>query len=69
VAVAGKPGVVLADGEIVGCWRSRKVGKTLRTTVEPFAELTGRVIAVIEEEAYAMTELRHCTAAEVVVEQ
>lgn len=61
------PGVVLADGEIVGCWRSRKAGKTLRATVEPFAKLTRHVVAAIEEEAQVMADLRDCAAAEVVV--
>ena len=61
----GNPGVVLADGEVVGPWRPRKSGKRLVLTVEPIVPLTKRVRAEIEAEASRLAPLRSCTSAEV----
>jgi hypothetical protein len=48
---AGSPGVVLASGRAVATWRSRKQGKRLLLSVEPFAPLSPGARVEIEEEA------------------
>jgi hypothetical protein len=50
--VIGKPGAVLADGEIAGTWRARMAGKsTLDLTVAPFEPLDARARADLQAEA------------------
>jgi hypothetical protein len=41
--VLGRPGAVLAGGEIVGTWRPRKAGRTLTLAVQPWRRLSAAV--------------------------
>ncbi|MFE7870487.1 winged helix DNA-binding domain-containing protein [Micromonospora humida] len=41
--VLGRPGAVLAGGEIVGTWRPRKAGRTLTLAVQPWRKLSTTV--------------------------
>jgi len=61
----GNPGVVLADGHIVGLWRPRKTGKRLVVTVETFAPVSNQTRAEIEAEAALLAPYRNCTSARV----
>jgi len=63
----GNPGVVLADGDVVGIWRPQKKGKRLLLTVEPFGTLAKAARTEIEAEAALLAPLRGCTSAEVTV--
>ena len=61
----GNPGVVLADGEVIGLWRPKKAGKRLQLTVEALASVSRRVRTAIEAEAALLAPRRGCTAAEI----
>ena len=63
--IIGNPGVVLADGQIVGLWRPRKQGKRLIVTVETVAPVARKARAEIEAEATGLAPYRGCTSAEV----
>ena len=63
--IIGNPGVVLADGELVGLWRPKKSGKRLQVTVEVVAPVSRSVRAEIEAEAALLAPSRGCTSAEV----
>ncbi|RLK58625.1 DNA glycosylase AlkZ-like family protein [Actinokineospora cianjurensis] len=52
----GNPGAVLANGEIVGTWRTKTSGKTLTLTIDPFTTLT--VGEQIEAEAHRVAAAR-----------
>jgi hypothetical protein len=56
--VLGRPGVVLADGEIVATWRTRSSGTKLSISVEPFAPLGPAVRRAIGEEAERVAGVR-----------
>lgn len=58
------PGGVLADGEIVAIWRSRKKGKRLEITIQPFGKLARQIVSAMEEEAQSLAEARSCESAE-----
>jgi len=47
----GRPGAVLADGEVVGTWRARKAGKALDVSVDPFVPAPPRLRAAVEAQA------------------
>ena len=62
--ILGNPGVVLADGQIVGVWRPQKKARRLLVTVEPFAPLSRPIRAEIEAEAALLAPHRGCTIAD-----
>lgn len=64
---AGNPGVVLADGQVVGIWQSQKRGKRLDVTVELFAPVPRRCVSEIEAEAATLAPVRGCASAEIAV--
>ncbi|MHB0874905.1 MAG: winged helix DNA-binding domain-containing protein [Anaerolineae bacterium] len=55
---SGNPGVVLVDGRVAAMWRSRKVGKRLAVTVEPFIPLSAQARAAIDAEAELVARMR-----------
>jgi hypothetical protein len=61
------PGVVLAAGQPVATWRSRRAGKRLAVTVEPFVPLATQARASIHAEADRIAQLRDCQAAQVTI--
>jgi len=63
--VIGNPGIVLANGEIVGTWRPRKKGKRFGVTIEAVAPLAKGIRAEIEAEATLLAPFRGCTSSEV----
>jgi hypothetical protein len=67
--VLGNPGVVLADGEIVGVWRAKLAArKRVDLTVTPFGPLTPPQRAEIEEESAHVARARGVPDATVTVE-
>lgn len=49
--VLGRPGAIVADGEVVGTWRPRASGRRLTVRVEPWVRLSARDLALVEEQA------------------
>jgi hypothetical protein len=47
----GRPGAVLAEGDVVGSWRARKAGKHLDVTVDPFGPVPPRLSTAVEAQA------------------
>lgn len=52
--MAGGPGTVLFEGEVVGTWRSQKRGGRISLSVMPFRHLSPSAIEGIDEEAVRM---------------
>jgi len=61
------PGVVLAAGQLVATWRSRRAGKHLAVTVEPLVGLPAQTRAAIQAEADRIALLRDCQAAQLTI--
>ncbi|MBC6446067.1 winged helix DNA-binding domain-containing protein [Actinokineospora sp. HBU206404] len=59
----GNPGAVLADGEIVGVWRTKATARKVTVTVTAFERLTKAVTAEIEAEAEHVARARGVGAA------
>jgi hypothetical protein len=59
---SGNPGVVLADGELVGTWRPEKRGSRLSVTVELFAPVSAQLRSECEAEAATLAPFRGCAA-------
>jgi hypothetical protein len=49
--VLGRPGAVLVDGQLVGSWRPRKSGRTLKVAVQPWQKLSAATRGTIVEQA------------------
>ncbi len=56
--VLGRPGAVLVDGELVGTWRPRKSGKTLKVAVQPWQKLSATTRNNIVEQAERVAAYR-----------
>ncbi|SFO56080.1 Winged helix DNA-binding domain-containing protein [Geodermatophilus obscurus] len=54
----GRPGAVLAGGEVAGVWRPRKSGRTLTVTVEEWARSSPALRAAVEEQAERLAAFR-----------
>lgn len=61
----GNPGVLLADGEISGVWRSKTNGKRLDFTVSPFWTLSVAARKAAEDEAARIATARGFTGVRV----
>ncbi|HEV7193455.1 MAG TPA: crosslink repair DNA glycosylase YcaQ family protein [Jatrophihabitantaceae bacterium] len=59
--VLGRPGVIFADGEAVGTWRTKAAGPTLTITVQEFVPLPPSVRARIDDEAERVAGVRGAT--------
>ena len=62
---SGSPGAVLCDGEIVGTWRPRKKGTTLRLDVRAYRMLSHEDMGRISREAKLMAPFRKVASVEV----
>lgn len=49
--VLGRPGGIVAGGEVIGTWRPRASGRRLAVRIEPWKSLRARDRALVEEEA------------------
>ncbi|MFE9960279.1 winged helix DNA-binding domain-containing protein [Micromonospora sp. NPDC005299] len=49
--VLGRPGAVLVDGQLVGTWRPRKSGRTMKLAIQPWQKLPAATRATIVEQA------------------
>jgi hypothetical protein len=58
----GNPGIVLADGNPVAAWRSRKSGRQMNITVEEFVAIPREIIPMIEAEAATLAPYSGCTS-------
>jgi winged helix DNA-binding protein len=56
--VLGRPGAVLADGEIVAAWRPKTVGKKLTITVDAFGAMPKGVWSQVQDEAQLVATAR-----------
>ncbi len=56
--VLGRPGAMVADGEIVGTWRPRASGRKLSVRIEPWRPLEARRRAEVEEQAERLAACR-----------
>ena len=65
--VLGRPGGVLADGEIVGTWRARKAGRAVAVSVELWTPVDPDVRAAIDEQAERLAAFRQLALASVEV--
>lgn len=63
--VLGRPGAVVADGEVVGTWRPRTAGKRLTIVVEPWEHLARPLRSAIDAEAARLAAHRDVTLAAV----
>lgn len=63
--VLGRPGAVLVDGELVGTWRPRKSGTTLKVTVQPWQTLPTTMSKNIIEQAERLAAYRAVSLASV----
>ncbi|MBA9004751.1 DNA glycosylase AlkZ-like family protein [Thermomonospora cellulosilytica] len=54
----GRPGVLLADGEIAGTWRARTAGRRLEVTITPYTEPGERIRGDADAEAARLAEAR-----------
>ena len=54
----GAPGLVLVDGQPVGTWSSRRNGKELTVTVDPFRRISNLVRQAIADEVAGIAPLR-----------
>jgi hypothetical protein len=59
--VLGRPGAVLADGEVVGAWRTKTSGKALTITIEPFVPLPKGIWRELDAEADRVGQVRGAT--------
>jgi hypothetical protein len=60
----GAPGVVLADGAVVGLWRARKAGRRLAVAVEPAGPVPREAVL---EAAERLAPVRGCETASVAI--
>lgn len=65
---AGAPGAVLANGNIVGTWRPRKVGRTLTLKINTWRSLDTTTGDELREEAERVAELRGASTTELQLE-
>ena len=56
--VIGRPGAVVADGEVIGLWRPRTAGASFTVRLEPWVSLTKVRRAAIEVEAERLAAFR-----------
>jgi hypothetical protein len=56
--VLGRPGVLLADGEVAGTWRTKSSGSKLTITVESFGPLSKAVWTQVDAEAERVATVR-----------
>ncbi|MBX6390555.1 MAG: winged helix DNA-binding domain-containing protein, partial [Frankia sp.] len=63
--VLGRPGAVLADGEIVGLWRPRTSGRGLRLEITPWETFSSPLRAAITTEAERLAAYRDVRLTEV----
>ena len=49
--VLGRPGAILADGDVIGTWRPKAAGRRLTVRVEPWTSWTARDRKLVEEQA------------------
>lgn len=56
--VLGRPGAVLADGELAGTWRPRKSGNRFTVTVQPWQKLSKATREAIREQAERLAAFR-----------
>ena len=56
--VLGRPGAVLADGELAGTWRPRKSGRSFTVAVQPWRRLPGSTRDAVVAEAERLAAYR-----------
>lgn len=57
----GRPGAVLADGELVGTWRPRATGRTLGLELTPWVPWSAQTTAAVDAEHERLAQFRGLT--------
>lgn len=66
--VIGRPGAVVAGGDVLALWRPRTSGRRLRLAVEPWTRLTKPIRTALEEQAERLAAHRGVTLAGITVD-
>lgn len=66
--VLGRPGAIVAGGEIVGTWRPRASGRKLTVRTQSWPPLSAPIQLLVEEQAERLSAHRHATLVGVVEE-
>jgi hypothetical protein len=66
--VLGRPGAVLADGDVVGTWRPRKSGSALTVTVDPWTPVNTALRTTIGEQAELLATFRGGRLKEIILD-
>ena len=64
--VLGRPGAIVASGDIVGTWRPRASGRVLTVRIQPWQNLSASIGLLVEEQAERLGAHRNVTLAGVV---
>ena len=67
--VLGRPGAIVADGEVLGTWRPRATGRRLSLRIRPWGPLGAGQRAMVSEQAERLAAQRHATLADIVEEE
>ena len=57
----GRPGAIVADGDVIGTWRPKSSGKRLTVRIDPWVRLTAADRAAIDEQAERLAAHRGVT--------
>lgn len=66
--VLGRPGAVVADGEVIGTWRPRTSGRKLTVRIAPWEPLHARDRALVQEQAEHLAVHRGSVLGEIAFE-
>jgi len=59
--VLGRPGAIVADGEVIGTWRPRASGRRLTVAIDPWGSLAAPDRTLVEEQAELLATHRGIT--------
>ncbi len=66
--VLGRPGAIVADGEVAGTWRPRASGRKLTVRIEPGGQLSAGDRALVQEQTEHLAVYRGSVLGEIAFE-